>query len=82
MENTGRPEDKVTLLVLRKSIRRFTTEKKLSIQEQHIQLNKGNKHKTHTPSSTDLVKLTISAVIPLKHPATTVSFGSFVDEVI
>lgn len=28
------------------------------------------------------VKLTMRAVIPLKHPATTKSFGSFVEEVI
>ena len=34
------------------------------------------------PSSVDLVKLTRRAVIPFKHPATTVSFGSFVNEVI
>lgn len=35
-----------------------------------------------SPSSMVLVKLTISAVIPLKHPATTKSLGSFVEEVI
>lgn len=35
-----------------------------------------------TPSSIVLGKLTISAVIPLKHPATTYSFGSLVKEVI
>lgn len=29
-----------------------------------------------------LVKLTITAVIPIKHPATTKSFGSLVDDVI
>lgn len=29
-----------------------------------------------------LVKFTIRAVIPLKHPATTKSLGSFVEEVI
>lgn len=37
---------------------------------------------THLPSSIVLVKLTIREVIPLKHPATTKSFGSFVKDVI
>lgn len=32
--------------------------------------------------SPSLPKLTIRAVIPLKHPATTKSFGSLVEEVI